>query len=325
MIENVKMNWLKGLMALSVFFFLGSCNNDNDLGSGEVAFEITDAPLDDSNVKGVFVTVAEIKVDGKAIEGFSKQTIDLKAYQKGETKLLGNTDMAARTYNNLTLVLDTDADSNGAAPGCYVLSNDNVKYKLTNSAASNGKLELNLTKSWSVANAAKTNVVMDFDLRKALKYAEGSGTGFNFVSNNNLQAAVRVVTKSETGTIKGTYQNQSGSNADKVIAYLYKKGTFNAQTETTAQGEDKILFANAVSSALVESGLSSSAYTLAFLEAGEYELYFAGYKKETGSNRYAFESRLESEMRVNGTVSNVFTVNAGAEVNISASILGVIN
>jgi len=59
--------------------------------TGTAAFEITDAPIDDGNVKGVFVTVTDVEIDGKSIELASKQTIDLLAYQNGDTKQLGNT------------------------------------------------------------------------------------------------------------------------------------------------------------------------------------------------------------------------------------------
>ena len=81
-----------------------SCSKDNTTNpnsTGTVSFEMTDSPPDDANIQGVFVTVAAIKVDGKAIDGFSKTTIDLTAYQRGDTKVLGSTTLNANTYSNV--------------------------------------------------------------------------------------------------------------------------------------------------------------------------------------------------------------------------------
>ena len=122
-----------------IFFCLSFtfCKKDStSSGSmGNVSYEITDSPCDDPNVQGVFVTVVAIKVDGKAISNFSKTTIDLAAYQRGSTKVIGNTDLQSGTYSNITLVLDNTADQNGTAPGCYILTKSNEKKIIASAAA----------------------------------------------------------------------------------------------------------------------------------------------------------------------------------------------
>ena len=104
-----------------VFIFLvalfTSCNKDEPSGTGQVEIQVTDAPTDDASVKSVFVTVTEVRVDGTAISGFTKQTIDLKAYQEGNVKTLGTTSLSAGAHSQLTFVLDVDHDANGNAPG----------------------------------------------------------------------------------------------------------------------------------------------------------------------------------------------------------------
>ena len=113
-------SWTRTLLFGSVMFMLPACDRSNGpMGRGEAEFQITDAPSDDASIKGVFVTVADIKVDGKSISGFTKQTIDLKAYQEGSTKLLGTTQLDAKAYNNITLVLDADADATANSPGQF--------------------------------------------------------------------------------------------------------------------------------------------------------------------------------------------------------------
>jgi hypothetical protein len=317
------LNWIKA--ALFGFAAIGfiACNDDaGPRGKGEVEFDITDAPSDDANIKSVMVTVAEVKVNGQAISGFTKQTIDLKAYQEGNTKLLGAATMDAKTYNNLTLVLDLDTDANGNSPGCYVLTKDEVKFKLKSTTS--GKFDLALGQSWKVSDNAKTKVVMDFDLRKSIRYSDDPSIRYSFVSDNNLKAAVRVIVRENSGTIKGSFEDESNSNAEKIVVYAYQKGAFNATTETQEQGVDKIMFQNAVASAEIKGSLTGQTYTLAFLEEGEYELHFVAYSKNSTTGRYAFAARLQSESSASGSIGNIITVKTGASVNISSSVKGII-
>lgn len=313
---NLK-KWIYAIMMLSSMFILAACENSNDvIGKGEVEFEITDAPIDDANVKGVFVTVADVKVNGKSIAEFSgKQTIDLKAHQEGLTKLLGTAELDARTYSRLTLVLDLDEDQNGNAPGCYVLAADNAKYKLATTAS--GKAEIALNKAWTVKNNAKTRVIMDVDLRKAIRYDNNASIRYAFVSSSELQASVRVVTREQTGTINGTLDGDFNNNSEQIIiVYAYKKGTFNANTET--QNEAGVQFYNSVNSTKVKVGLVNNSYTLAFMEEGEYELIFAVYSKSESTGKYSLDGIFNADVEVNGSLSNVVKVKAGVSLTVSA-------
>jgi hypothetical protein len=315
-----KMNWVKTVLFACAVGLFSACNDDDSVGKGQVDFEITDAPSDDANIKSVMVTVADVKVNGVSIEGFTKQTIDLKAYSEGSTKLLGHLNMDAKSYNNISLVLDLNHDANGGEPGCYVLTQDNMKYKLKSTAT--GTAEIALNKSWSVASNTTTKVVMDFDLRKALKYSDDLSARYTFVADENLKAAVRVVTYANSGTIKGSYEENADVNAEKVIVYAYKKGTFNEAIETQAQGEDQIMFKNALGSAEVKQSITGATYTLAFLEQGDYELHFVAYNRNADTGRYAYSAQLQSDTSVDGSVGDVIHVKGGASINISSSITG---
>lgn len=325
-IMKMKTGWMSAMLLSCALIGFTSCNDDNDAdaGKGTAQFEITDAPSDDANIKSVFVTVADIQVDGKSIEGYTKQTIDLKAYQKGSTKVLGTTDLSAKTYGKVTLVLDVDADQSGSAPGSYVLTQDGQKFKLTNSSATSGQVKVDLTKDWEVKNGVTSNVVFDFDLRKSLVYSGTETERYRFATTAGLQSAIRVVAKENTATIKGTYTEQISSGADAVIVYAYKKGSFNASTETTIQGENNLTFSNAVASAKVETALSGNTYTLAFVEKGEYELHFVAYTKDVATNRFNFKSLLQADTMINGSVTTSFNLNAGADLSVSATIKGLI-
>lgn len=312
--------FLSWLVLICCACFFTSCNDD-ELGKGDVEFEITDAPTDDASVDAVMITVADVKVDGISVSNFDKQTINLTAYQNGDTKLLAKAmQLDARTYSNLTLVLDVDHDASGSTPGCYVRTTDNTKHKLT--ATSSGIMDLTINKAWSVQQNATSKIVIDFDLRKSIAYADG-GQSFKFVSDNNLSSAIRIINRSNSGTIKGTYDESINSDADEVIVFAYKKGTFNKDTETQPQGDDQILFANAVTSTKVNSSLSGNSFVLALMEAGEYELYYAKYNDD-GSGQMKFEALLKSETTVNGSASSLVTTQANLTTNISVNITGLL-
>lgn len=314
--KTLSMNWMKVVFFSAVMSLFMACDNQDDsMGSGDVEFFITDAPSDDASIKGVFITVTDIKVDGKSVSGFTKQTIDVKAYNEGVTKLLNTTRLTAKTYSKLTLVLDNELDASGNAPGCYVLTNDDGKFKLGGGAA----MEVTISKDWNVMANIKSSVVIDFDLRKSIRSITDASVRYSFVANDELVAAIRVMNQSKVGTVKGSYSDQSSVNGDKIIVYAYKKGSFNSSQETTA-GDDGILFKKAVASAEVKQGLAGKTYKLAFLEEGEYELHFASYNKNVTTNRFVFQTLLKSE--TNGSVGGFITVQSGITITLASVITG---
>lgn len=308
-------------MLCSTVLFFQACNDDDDTSAskGEVEFEITDAPSDDASIKGVFVTVSDIKVDGKSIGMTQKQTVDLKAYSNGATKILSNSQIDAKAYSSVTLVLDNATDASGNTPGNYVQTIDNAKYSL-NTAAS-GTTEITLTKTWEVQENAKSNVVFDVDLRKAIRTSDNATIKYQFVTDEDLKSAIRVVRKDQTGSIEGTYSESFATNADLVVAYAYKKGEFNSTTETTADA-DGTLFKHAVASADVKK--TSNAYKFSFIESGDYEIAFAVYSKNTTNDHYDFKTLLKSETTINGSATDKVHVDAGVNVKIFTSITGLL-
>jgi hypothetical protein len=313
-----RMIWTRVASILGALCITVACDNADPMGSGEAEFEITDAPIDDANVEGVFVTVTDVKVNGNSIAGFTgKQTINLKAYQEGTTRLLGNAELNAKTYNSITLVLDLDTDASGNAPGCYVQTADNVKHKLATTAT--GQLDIAVNKAWAVRQNAKTRIVMDFDLRKSVRYTGEETVKYSFVSASELNAAVRVVDRSKSATIQGTFNGDFDSGTERVAVYAYKKGTYNAATETQAD-DGGVMFKNAVSSTMVKTEVLANSYTLAFMEAGEYNLVFVQFTKDNASGRFMFNSVLNTQTSVDGTISNIITVKAGINVTATVSV-----
>jgi len=279
--------------------------------SGETyntTFKITDAPIDNANVEGVFVTLADVKVDGKSLEGFSKTTVNLAALVNGQTATLGNLDLAARSYSNIELVLDYETDAEGNSPGCYVAMANGAKDQLTAEAN-----KISVSDAFEVLAKTSNEVILDFDLRKTIKEEQGTlESDFEFVSMSELSAGIRTVNEESTGQISGT-ANDAENTSDRIVVYAYEKGTFNAETETNGQGESNVTFKNAVTSSVVNS--TSGSYTLSFLEEGEYELVFASYNKD--GDIFYFNALLEAEST---TGLNLGAISVSSALQISANV-----
>lgn len=306
----------KGLVPLCAIALLlfTQCDKEDSDTDNNVRLEITDAPIDDANVQGVFVTVANVKIDGEPMSGFSgRQTIDLLAYQRGEVKGLGEGKLAAGSHSNVTLVLDYDADATGNTPGCYVLTTDGVKHALKSSA--NTTSEVTTAANFETTENDRTDLVLDFDVRKAVSYASSGASQYNFNGNAELNAAVRVVNKANTGTISGTCTDGL-STSEKFVVYAYKKGTFNAATEK----QGPVQFKNAVTSAVVDA---QGNYTLSFLEAGAYELHFIGYEDANNDGKFELEGALLLSLLGSLDLNNV-SVAAKATVDIDVTVTGIL-
>ena len=296
--------------------FLVQCNTDEGIekSKGEVAISMTDAPADNANVKGTFITVADVKVDGQSLKGFSKQTIEISAYHSGEVMLLVNHELEAGNYNEISIVLDNEHDANGNSPGCYVLTDNNVKHELKAEAKAN--LEVSLSKQFSVQADSMTNLIVDFDLRKSI-VADTTNEGevdYQFVSETEMNNAVRVVNEKDAGKIEGTVEGNLDSYAN-VYVYLYHKGEFNFITETTGSGNSHVLFANAVTSAKVNA---DGSYVLPFVEEGEYEVHVAGYYQGLFGN--TFSAMLNVQSSILGQLLNSITVVANATTEVDCEV-----
>ncbi len=298
--------FLFSILSLSIV----ACNKDNSSSPGQVNFEVTDAPFDDVEVQSVFVTVTAIKVDGKAIDNFNgKTTFDIAAYQRGQVKGLGSTNLQSGTYSNVTLVLDNNADQSGNAPGCYVLTKSGEKKAI---AAASATSEIVLNGQFKSYADKSSTAVMDFDLRKTI-VANGS-TGYKFVSNSEMTNGIRIMEKSQTGVIKGSTADASATSSEKIVVYAYKKGTYNKATEFQGQGSSAVQFKNAVTSTVASNG----SYELHFLEPGDYELHCISYKDTNKDGKLKIQGEFQASLLGSLNISALsVTANATVTANIN--------
>lgn len=296
-------------------------NSNNPPKTGTVNMQMTDAPIDNANIEGVFVTVAEVKIDGKTYDNFSgKQTIDIMAYQNGEVKALGISELETGTYSSISLVLDYESDVNGQTPGCYVLTTDGLKESLQSSSENTEEIEI--AYDFEVVENSQTDLVIDFDLRKTIT-AEEENNGqwdFSFVTNSELDAGLRVVNETETGHVSGTCTEALPLfESDKIVVYAYNTGTFSSESEMHGQGSSNIEFANAVTSAAVNA---DGSYKLSFLNEGDYELVYVAYDDDSTGN-LSIKGQLDLIVDL-GIDLQMISVSAQSSTSVNVNIIGLV-
>jgi hypothetical protein len=303
------------IVIIPFLFFTGCINDDDGLGErGILSLQITDAPSDDENIKGVFITIAGIRINGKPVRTFAPQTIEISSYNNGTTRLILEKEMASKEYQQVTLVLDKEKSDNGKTPGNYVLTDDHIKHDLFEQVNSTG--EIDLTKNFEILTGEETRLVIDFDLRKAVVHGEvASGNSYRFIEGNGLQQAVRIVNESKTGNITGRVYKR-GKDNDQIFVLLYRKGEFDDFKETS---EKKVLFPRSVSSTKIEQ---DGSYRLSFIEEGTYEIKLAAFKNS--GKGYYFKEFLNTTSRKTGTLLNEVSVSAGSELQLNIEIFSLI-
>lgn len=315
---------MKTFLKISTYLFVTvlfvlSCSEDDNVPSdtsGEsynTTFKVTDAPIDNANVEGVFVTITDVKVDGNSLEGFSKTTFELSSLVNGQTETLGDLDLQAGTYSSLELILDYESDQTGSFPGCYVALVDGTKDKIESTSNT-----INVNDTFEVFASNTNEIIVDFDLRKTIKEEESTlSSDFDFVSVSEISAGIRTVNKESTGMIAGNV-NDTENTSDKIVVYAYEKGSFNAEAETNGQGESNVQFANAVTSSAV-TGINNS-YSLNFLNEGEYELIFVSYSQQENSE-FSFNALLEAESNT-GLNLGAISVTSAIQLDANVTIVG---
>lgn len=308
---------LAGLALLQVLFI--QCSKDDNTNGideqGTLTVKVTDAPSDDTNIKGTFVTVADVKIDGKSVKGFTKQTIEISAYHSGNAKLIFSDKITAKNYNSVTLVFDFEKDVMGKSPGCYVLTDDNKKHNLAANATLSSSV--NLSKSFSVNNEMETSLVIDIDLRRAIVRESGSAeSNYRFVTAAELQSSIRVVDAETTGEIYGNVSSTLNPG-DEIYVFAYKKGDFNLVSEIQGQGSSSVFFSKAITSAKVKN---DGSYHLAFLEQGDYEMHVASFIT-VSETKTTFLGMLNASSTISGLLLSSISLSSKTEleVNINAS------
>lgn len=264
---------LTGACFALLTFGLISCSNDDAInGKGQIKLNITDAPIDQEGITGVFITFIgiEFQKDGgpwqTAEEFEGPVTINLLELQNGRTELMGVFSAGAGDYSGLRFMLDaTERGKNASNPGCYIEYEDGrIEPLFVPSGAQTGYKAIG---EFSVPLNGTVEITADFDLRKSVVKAGASGLYL-------LKPTIKVIVNNQAGGIKGNITNRDTES--NYVVYAYESGTYTEAESADPVGED-VRFPNAKSNTGAEE---NGDYMLAFLAPMNYDLIVVAVNSE---------------------------------------------
>ena len=253
------------LMVVFAILLFTSCE-ETDTTKGTLTLSITDAPIDMTNVTGVFIRVNEIQIntsgsDWLTFEGFvGPQTFNVLELTNGESAMMGSIEFAAGQYNQIRFILDAPelGGGNPSSPGCYITFSDAPDQPLF--VPSGGESGWKAIGAFKVPSNGDVAITADFDARKSVMK---QGANDFYI----LKPTIRLIVDGQAGKIVGGVTNIP--EGVDIIIYAYEDNIYTA-TEADAPMSDTIArFPNAVTSAKVDS---TDNYCLAFLAPMTYDL-----------------------------------------------------
>ena len=268
---------ISAAVLLSALLILGGCTLQSG-GSGVLELSISDSPVNDEAVTGVYITIEDVRIQTEeggwqSMASFdSPQTYNLLELTGGESALLGTVTLPAGEYQQIRFILaapEEGSQLNGGNPGSWVNYDDNAVFDENSmdeplfvpSGAQTGYKAV-AEQPFLVPENGSVSITAEFLVRQAL------------VDTNNgmiLKPVQRIIVNDQAGAISGTVTYSGGSpEPASMVVFAYEDGTFSSGEY--ANGDNG--FTEAVTSVAVAG---DGTYTLAFLEEGAYDLVVAQY------------------------------------------------
>jgi hypothetical protein len=176
----------------------GSSSVENDSSTGTISIMLTDAAVD--NVSEVWVEFAGLALkpangDEIVVEFDTPTSINLLELQDGRSEaLLNNKQVPVGPYNWIRLDVNAEFDN---VFDSYALLDNGSQVELR--IPSGSKTGLKLVSGFTVTANQSTNIMIDWDLRKALSDPRGQ-------PGMHLQPALRVTDMAIYGSLSGTVE-----------------------------------------------------------------------------------------------------------------------
>lgn len=237
-------------MSLMAIALAASCSEPGDVSVG---FALTDAPIDESVVTAVNVTVSSVSVnesaDGAIADGDGSWktvaidpavTVNLLDLQNGLAEELGALVITGGTQiNQIRLGVDAVEIMEGA---------------VARTATMPSATGLKIVNAFQIPLSGAVTITIDFDVRKSIVSNAGGYL---------VKPVLRAVIDNEAGKITGSVP------AGVTTVYAYEDDSYT--TGEAVANADGLKYTSAYTSATVIT--AGSTYTLAFLDAGTYDLY----------------------------------------------------
>ncbi len=271
--------------AVMVLFAFSACDTSSGYGVMEVS--ITDSPLMDDDVQGVYITIEEIQYhttgdNWQTVNDFDgTEPFDLLALTRGDSRLLGELTLPAGEYTQIRFILGApeDNDTVPASPGSWIekgpendgeFDDEEDKPLFVPSGAQTGYKASVEDGSFIVPVNGEVEITADFDLRRAVVKL---GATERYI----LKPVLRLIVNNQAGEISGDIGDGTTLESEhSYVVYAYESGEVDDIADEAAPNDDGVRFANAVSSSELKDGEAAD-YVLAFLAEGTYDLYSAAY------------------------------------------------
>jgi hypothetical protein len=251
------------LLSFIAVFAFTSCQKDTNTGT--LNLSVTDAPVDQSDIAGVWLTITEIQYhmndsEWMTFEEFEgPQEFNILELVNGESELLGSFEMEAGIYTQLRFILDAPefGGPDMTNPGCYIEFNDESQAPLF--VPSGHESGWKAVGQFRVPSNGEVSATADFDARKSV-FRNGAGKYI-------LKPTIRLVIDDQAGQIAGGLSNIP-EDVD-IVVYAYEDGTWAESEADDPADEETPRFPNAVTSSIA---CDADCYHLAFLAPGLYDL-----------------------------------------------------
>ena len=254
---------------LGLFLSFSGCEEDSSSDKGTLSLAITDAPIDDEAVTGVYITINELQYHKQNNSWASYEEYDgpktVNLLELTDTiAMLGDFEMEAGQYNQLRFILDAPVRGGGTPsnPGCYITFNDDSEAPLF--VPSGSKSGFKATGAFRVPANGIVNLTADFDVRKSVIEMHSGGSYI-------LKPTIRLMADNEAGKIVGNLTNLPDVTSEYVV-YAYEDGGYSS-SETVADVEENA-FPNAVTSDIVGDEYG---FQLRWLAPMDYDLVVTRY------------------------------------------------
>ena len=247
------------VLSLTMMTLLSGCGGGStSTNTGMVSLSLTDAPTDDKNIIGVYVTFdalryqyADSNDSWQDVDLNESRTINLLDLQDGNTTLLNQVELPAGEIAHVRFVIDTEncyVDLNvGGEQPLEVPSGDQTGYKAIG--------------GFTIPAGGAVYVTADFDVRKSVTVTGNIEKNINVTYK--LNPTIKIIDNIEVGEINGTVDLTLDANVSSVVVYTYGDGDWNESEVDTEPP-----FVNTVLSTTVSDG----SYTLPWLTTGDYDL-----------------------------------------------------
>ncbi|MGM0667482.1 MAG: DUF4382 domain-containing protein [Bacteroidota bacterium] len=251
------------LLSFIAAFAFTSCQKDANTGT--LNLSVTDAPVDQSDIAGVWLTITEVQYhmndsEWMTFEEFTgPQEFNILELVNGESALLGSFEMEAGIYTQLRFILDAPEFGGPGMtnPGCYIEFNDESQEPLF--VPSGHESGWKAVGQFKVPANGEVSVTADFDARKSI-FQNGAGKYI-------LKPTIRLVVDDQAGQIAGGLSNIP-EDVD-IVVYAYEDGAWAESEADDPADEETPRFPNAVTSSIADD---ADSYHLAFLAPMVYDL-----------------------------------------------------